>query len=116
MGGGTCEENKKLFQFSPVFVSPTIPKPPRHPFDEPANMWMKAKDQEMQELDEALGISVARHGNSTPERGRDGSIRTEDISEFAEPVFKRLPSEPTVPRVPAPTGAYQRPYGNRAGA
>jgi len=76
---------------------------PPNPLDLPENQWATEKIKENAELTKTI---IAR---GLAEQGPPSHIRSEDITDFQEPILRKAPTEPTVAAEPFPTNPFYRP-------
>jgi len=95
----TCEENR---QFIELCAQPTLPIRKGNPLEDPTNFWMLQKERENADLDKILNRTQDRYRGTDMENKASG-LRSEDVSEFAEPELHRAPHKPTIEAAPIPT-------------
>lgn len=98
----SVEEARELREIE-YFGVLKMPVQPPNPLDLPENQWATAKIKENAELTKTI---IAR---GLAEQGPPSHIRSEDITDFQEPILRKAPTEPTVAAEPFPTNPFYRP-------
>merc|ERR1719149_296566 len=101
----TCEENVQIHD---CMITPALAARKGNPLELPEHQWMNAKEAENLEFDKMTGAAKSPLIRRVQQdRGPPAHLRSEELSEFDEPVLRKSLHEPSVPAAPFPSSDYR---------